>query len=42
MTILSIAQKIAQSTGFEVPSFLVGNPDPIAMQLLALIDDETR
>lgn len=42
MTILSIAQKIAQSTGFESPSFLVGNADPIAMQLLALIDDETR
>jgi len=42
MSVLTIAQNVARSTGFTAPSTLVGSSDEVAVQLLQLIDDETR
>lgn len=42
MSVLDIAQNVAKETGFSAPSTLVGNTDEIAIQLLALINNETR
>lgn len=42
MSVLTIAQNVANETGFESPSFLIGNADPTAVQLLGLIKRETR
>lgn len=41
MSVLTIAQNVAQEAGFSSPSTLVGNGDEIAVQLLALITAET-
>lgn len=41
MSVLTIAQNVAQEAGFSVPSTLVSNADEIAVQLLALITAET-
>lgn len=42
MSILTIAQNIAMATGFSKPVTLVDNNDELAIQLLALIKEETR
>lgn len=42
MSVLDIAQNVAKETGFTSPSSLVGNTDEIAIQLLALIKNETK
>lgn len=42
MSVLDIAQNVAKETGFTAPSSLVGNTDELAIQLLALIKNETR
>mgnify|MGYP001600940357 CR=1 FL=1 len=42
MSVLDIAQNVAKETGFTAPSSLVGSSDEIAIQLLALIKNETR
>ena len=42
MSLLTIAQTIADFTGFERPSTVAGNTDPIARQLLAIINREGK
>lgn len=42
MTVLDIAQNVAKETGFTAPISLVGSSDELAIQLLALIKNETR
>jgi hypothetical protein len=42
MSVLDIAQNVAKETGFTAPSSLVGSTDELAIQLLALIKNETR
>lgn len=42
MSVLTIAQNVANEAGFSSPSSLVGSSDEIAIQLLALINKETR
>lgn len=42
MTVLSIAQNVAKRVGFTAPTSLVNNSDELAVQLLALIKEETR
>ncbi len=42
MSILTIAQNISAEAGFQQPTYLIGNPDEIAIQLLSLIKRETR
>lgn len=42
MSILSMVQKIASDAGFQQPTYVVGNPDEIAVQLLSQIERETR
>src|SRR5271166_72570 len=41
MSVLTIAQNVAGSAGFQQPTYLVGNPDDLAIQLLNLINEET-
>ena len=40
MTILSMCQNVADFTGFERPTSVISNTDPIARQLLALAQRE--
>tara|TARA_R100000655_G_scaffold97398_1_gene140317 strand:- start:10 stop:726 length:717 start_codon:yes stop_codon:yes gene_type:complete len=42
MSLLTIAQTVADYTGFERPSTVVGNTDPIARQLLVFINREGK
>lgn len=42
MSILTIAQNVAMATGFSSPASVVGSADELAIQLLALIKEETR
>lgn len=42
MTVLTIAQNAAKRAGFTPPASLVGNSDDTAVQLLAIIEEETR
>ena len=42
MSLLTIAQNVADFTGFERPTTVVGNTDPIARQLLAFINREGK
>ena len=42
MSLLTIAQTVADFTGFERPTTVVGNTDPIARQLLVLINREGK
>jgi len=42
MTLLSICQNVADFTGFERPSTVIDNTDPIARQLLALAQREGK
>jgi hypothetical protein len=42
MSLLTIAQNVADFTGFERPSTVVGNTDPIARQLFAFINREGK
>lgn len=42
MTILSICQNVADFTGFERPTSVISNTDPIARQLLALAQREGK
>ncbi len=41
-TVLTIAQNAAEEVGFDSPTTLVGNSDPTAIQLLALLNREGR
>ena len=42
MSLLTIAQAVADYTGFERPTSVVGNTDPIARQLLAFINRQGK
>ena len=42
MTLLSICQNVADFTGFERPTSIISNTDPIARQLLALAQREGK
>jgi hypothetical protein len=42
MSLLTIAQNVADFTGFERPTTVVGNSDPIARQLLVFINREGK
>jgi len=42
MTILSMCQNVADFTGFERPTSVISNTDPIARQLLALAQREGK
>ena len=42
MSLLTIAQAVADFTGFERPTTVVGNTDPIARQLFAFINREGK
>ncbi len=42
MSILTLAQNVANAVGFTAPSSVVCNTDELAVQLLALIKEETR
>jgi hypothetical protein len=40
MSLLTIAQAVADFVGFERPTTVVGNTDPIARQLLVMVNRE--
>jgi len=42
MSLLTIAQNVADFTGFERPTTVIGNTDPIARQLFAFINREGK
>ena len=42
MSLLTIAQTVADFTGFERPSTVSGNTDPVARQLLVFINREGK